>query len=210
MGHVNHSSVKLCECGCGRRTALAKWTDKRCNIIRGQARRFIQGHVRRGRKFPSGKPLLAYACPHTDRPNLHSGFCTYCYFSKRRGYSTVRRRNLYQKQAERIAIGIVGLSLDRTAHMRWMRYRMAPAEYKERLRKQGNCCAACGCAFGKTKHRAPHIDHDHACCPKVPTCGECTRGITCMRCNIVLGLLEREPHLLPAFLRRYLRQYRSK
>lgn len=42
--------MKLCECGCGLPAPIAKDTDRRCGAIRGQPRRFIQGHQMRGKK----------------------------------------------------------------------------------------------------------------------------------------------------------------
>ncbi|MBT2484757.1 MULTISPECIES: endonuclease domain-containing protein [unclassified Microbacterium] len=31
------------------------------------------------------------------------------------------------------------------------------------------------------------IDHDHACCPVSPACGQCVRGVLCTSCNMGLG-----------------------
>jgi hypothetical protein len=39
---------KLCECGCGELTVLAKWTDKRRGTIKGEPLKFLQGHNKRG------------------------------------------------------------------------------------------------------------------------------------------------------------------
>lgn len=36
--------IKLCECECGQPTLIAKRTDKSCGTVKGQPRRFIQGH----------------------------------------------------------------------------------------------------------------------------------------------------------------------
>jgi hypothetical protein len=44
---------KLCECGCGRPAPIAKETDSRRGVVKGQALRFISGHniaVQRGQK----------------------------------------------------------------------------------------------------------------------------------------------------------------
>src|SRR3990167_2244306 len=38
----------LCECGCGAKTAIANGTDHRYGSVRGQPRRFIKGHGKRG------------------------------------------------------------------------------------------------------------------------------------------------------------------
>lgn len=39
---------KLCECGCGAPTVVAKWTDKRRGTVKGEPLSFLQGHNRRG------------------------------------------------------------------------------------------------------------------------------------------------------------------
>lgn len=33
------------------------------------------------------------------------------------------------------------------------------------------------------------VDHDHACCPSVKSCGNCVRGYLCHACNTAEGLL---------------------
>lgn len=38
----------LCGCGCGQETKLVKITDVRRGIVKGEPRRFLQGHNRRG------------------------------------------------------------------------------------------------------------------------------------------------------------------
>src|SRR5438132_812477 len=43
---------KLCECGCGQETSLAKWSDRRFGWIKGEPVRFISGHNRRRSPLP--------------------------------------------------------------------------------------------------------------------------------------------------------------
>lgn len=61
----------------------------------------------------------------------------------------------------------------------------------ERLNDQDGMCAICAknirdLAEGE---RAPHLDHDHTCCPGAVgrSCGECLRGMLCQSCNVGLG-----------------------
>jgi len=56
----------------------------------------------------------------------------------------------------------------------------------ELFNSQGGKCAVEHCRAKLTFRRA-HIDHNHACCPKLPTCGQCVRGFLCNRCNTALG-----------------------
>ncbi|HVV11610.1 endonuclease VII domain-containing protein [Amycolatopsis sp.] len=62
---------------------------------------------------------------------------------------------------------------------------------------QGGRCAICQRATGRAKRLA--VDHDHACCPELPGCGRCVRGLCCKSCNRdVLGHLRDD---IEAFLR---------
>jgi len=51
------------------------------------------------------------------------------------------------------------------------------------LAKQGGMCAVCRKVLDPTVLRSIHVDHDHACCPTVRTCGKCIRGLLCGNCN---------------------------
>jgi hypothetical protein len=51
------------------------------------------------------------------------------------------------------------------------------------LRMQEGKCACCDEPLnGKFT-----VDHNHACCDSVQTCGKCIRGLLCMNCNAGLG-----------------------
>ena len=61
------------------------------------------------------------------------------------------------------------------------KYGLQPGEYAEILAAQGGVCFACGWATGKAQRLS--VDHDHACCPELPACGKCVRGLVCRPCN---------------------------
>lgn len=69
-------------------------------------------------------------------------------------------------------------------------YNMTPEEYDAILEEQGGVCFICEEPPGEQRLS---IDHDHRCCPTVRqrkgggTCGRCTRGLLCFRCNRALG-----------------------
>jgi hypothetical protein len=67
------------------------------------------------------------------------------------------------------------------------------------LEAQQNACGMCHDPFGEGQ--LIHVDHDHACCPgKNRSCGKCTRGLLCYRCNISLGYIERRYAMARAYL----------
>jgi hypothetical protein len=59
--------------------------------------------------------------------------------------------------------------------------------YTQLYEFQGNLCAICKRANGKTRRLS--VDHDHKCCDSRTSCGECVRGLLCRPCNDILGHL---------------------
>lgn len=69
-------------------------------------------------------------------------------------------------------------------------YNITPTEYWALYDAQGGMCYMCGpWTNNRGISKRLSVDHDHACCPAPPTCGRCTRGLLCSRCNSVLGEL---------------------
>lgn len=68
----------------------------------------------------------------------------------------------------------------------WANYRLTREGYNELLALQGGGCALCGEPQGEGRRRLG-VDHDHSCCPELPTCGQCTRGLLCAFCNWLLA-----------------------
>lgn len=79
------------------------------------------------------------------------------------------------------------------------RYGLTPEQFAAMLGGQGGRCAICGTA--EPGGQGWHVDHDHACCnTRKQSCGECTRGILCTRCNIGLGNFRDDPVTIQAAL----------
>lgn len=87
-------------------------------------------------------------------------------------------------------------------------YGLKPGDYQRLYEAQGGKCGFCGRATGQRKRLA--VDHDHKCCPTLPACGKCVRGLACQTCNkIGFGRIARDD---PAVLDRgaaYLRHWPS-
>ena len=81
----------------------------------------------------------------------------------------------------------------RHMHRRW-KYGMSAEQYVGMLAEQGGRCAICGTTDpGRASF---FVDHDHACCPGVKSCGACVRGLLCGPCNNVLGAARDNPAVL--------------
>lgn len=65
------------------------------------------------------------------------------------------------------------------------KYGLTPDDYIDLERAQNGLCAIC--KQPESKKRRLSVDHDHACCPGVNSCGKCIRGLLCSGCNTFLG-----------------------
>ena len=103
-----------------------------------------------------------------------------------------------ERQRQRAAERRPGRVVTPEAKARWnkthkfVRFGITEEQFDELLEAQGHACAICRATFHGQRIC---VDHDHACCP-VPasghtrSCGECIRGLLCVRCNTWLGWLE--------------------
>jgi len=67
------------------------------------------------------------------------------------------------------------------------RHHLTIEAYDKVLADQNGGCAICH-ATEPGKDRASFcVDHDHACCPGMWSCGRCVRGLLCVDCNVLLG-----------------------
>lgn len=68
-----------------------------------------------------------------------------------------------------------------------LRYFSSRDEWHAMLIAQSGRCALCN-----EPMRRPCVDHDHRCCPQTTkTCGKCTRGLLCSRCNLLVAAFDR-------------------
>ena len=84
-------------------------------------------------------------------------------------------------------------ALVNSARQNVKRYGLDPEQFMSMLVRQNNACMICQVPFGA---KAPHIDHDHACCSGGKSCGQCVRGLLCADCNKGLGLFKDDPERL--------------
>jgi hypothetical protein len=70
-------------------------------------------------------------------------------------------------------------------------------KYSELEKSQNGVCKICG----EKDYKRLSVDHDHTCCPGEKTCGSCTRGLLCSRCNRALGSIEDNIELLEKMIK---------
>lgn len=75
-------------------------------------------------------------------------------------------------------------------------HQWAPEDLAAVLAAQGGRCYLCGAIISPEKKGAVCIDHDHRCCPADHSCASCRRGLTCRRCNLLIGKVSDDPALL--------------
>lgn len=126
-----------------------------------------------------------WACEHTERFNGGKGLCSICYHKK---YYQTHPENRSHYDG----------SLQTKIRRRCSRKGISETLYLTILFNQDGRCP-CGIELESSQ-----IDHDHSCCPGKRACSQCVRGLLCTRCNLLLGMVEAEPHLIPAYLVDYL------
>lgn len=63
-------------------------------------------------------------------------------------------------------------------------YNLELEKYNNIIIEQNNRCAIC---LGQNRKNRFSVDHNHQCCKDKKSCGECVRGLLCIKCNILLG-----------------------
>ena len=88
---------------------------------------------------------------------------------ERERYATDPEYRAFRKAAERARV-----------------YGVTPEWFVAKLAEQGGRCAICR-TDEPGNGRGWHVDHDHACCDRVGSCGRCVRALLCAGCNVGLG-----------------------
>lgn len=145
------------------------------------------------RKYRWQHMPVVVICSHTDRKKYGYGLCRSCY--KKQHYINVK--TTFSPEEFRLWVF--------NSHIR-SRYNITQDWYRTVFEKQDGKCP-CGRVFGLEKNTFPCVDHNHICCPNNKSCGKCVRGLLCLRCNQVLGMLDEDPRLLPAYLLTYIQNY---
>lgn len=73
-------------------------------------------------------------------------------------------------------------------------------EINQLITQQNGCCYRCGVNLSDKFC----IDHDHNCCDRAYSCGNCIRGVACTACNIADGLFAGDVGRIKNFYESYL------
>jgi hypothetical protein len=129
--------------------------------------------------------------PSGEFPGPSTGLCRPCHAA----YARERRR-------------INGIDPAYTRIMNLRRYGLTLETFAAMLAAQGGRCAVC--LTSEPGGQGWHVDHDHACCnTRKRSCGKCTRGILCTRCNIGIGNFKDDPVIIQAAID-YITAYRAR
>lgn len=76
------------------------------------------------------------------------------------------------------------------------RHHLTPSRRYQLLAQQDWKCRACNAVLTLYGAETYHIDHDHACCSRAFSCGECIQGLLCKNCNPMLGFAKNDSERL--------------
>lgn len=148
--------TKLCECGCGQPTKIAKKNYPKKGHVKGQLLRFVTGHHLR---TPSVSSVPFPDCQHKSKRNHR--VCPAC-----------QRRRLREESPE--------FSKRMRERFRQWKYDISPAQYQYMLDQQRGVCAICA---QPPDARGPlNVDHNHNTgVIRGLLCIPCNRGIGFLR-----------------------------
>lgn len=187
----------LCQCVCGELVTcptmrLTSGNTKSCGCL----------HADIMREKATLRPKTIPTCGHPERKNYAFGLCKECWRHLPENAEKSAKTSANYRERQKKELGPEGYKQFLWERNLRSNYTLTPEIYDGMLEKQPAC--PCGASFS---NNTPRVDHNHKCCPGRNSCGKCIRGFLCNRCNLVLGLLEENPDLLPQYLLKYLRQY---
>lgn len=187
----NNVLTGLCQCGCGRPTTIAKYTNKKRDVIAGQPVKFLRGHRRSGKpindalaaggKYCRKCKLIVPIEPDSGdvrAKNRRNRLCGPCRREYMRAWTAQRTADLIETRRRWLLKKLYGITLE---------------QYDEMLKRQGGGCAICRATtedWRANGSRSLPVDHDHKT-GKV-------RGVLCGKCNKGIGLFRDDPTLLQA------------
>ena len=115
-------------------------------------------------------PLEAFGWANGPGSYLR-GDCKACTYSKRIQYK-IDNPELWKEQKRRI--------------LRKHKYNITQQDWEAIYELQQGKCAICERMLSDDVC----VDHDHACCAGIRSCGKCVRGLLCSPCNKALGWFE--------------------
>lgn len=137
-------------------------------------------------RLPSDRICTISGC---GRPHAGKGFCATHRWRQKNG------RDLYQPFRGSLRDQACSFpQCDRSStyngtcqshHNVLKRYGLTLPQYLTIWNSQDGLCGIC-----LSGDRELVVDHDHSCCPTVPTCGRCTRGLLCRSCNTRIAIYD--------------------
>ncbi len=125
------------------------------------------------------KPNMCIECGKEPKYGKNAR-CRTCHNQRRNAIRDREKTNKRQKE------WLAKNYMNRRRYVYKMRYKLTEQEYDDMLKAQDSKCAICLTPQSELSARLS-VDHNHACCPGVSSCGECIRGLLCRSCNLSLG-----------------------
>lgn len=167
--------------------------------------------LKRCSKCQSEHPLAAFNRNSRSKDGLH-GWCRVCVKAARR-HDPEKNREQSRRWAQENSEKVLAMNKrwrkanakylreyhnERYSRTGWAakvrRYGLTLDRFEGMLRAQGGVCALCDQAPANGARLV--VDHDHSCCPSLPACGGCVRGLLCSNCNVGLGMFGDNPERL--------------